>query len=147
MTIAIRLIRFFLSLVIIIFSSWVLMRNSSYIFEESPSHVVINGWGSTWAMISLFFIGVLALAMTIVSNGSWRESKFNKIYVSSGMICCLLISPLISTYFIYRLHEKAEGFVECNELRRASRLYSSKTYAITSQTCQRLVSDREAREL
>lgn len=147
MTIAIRLIRFFLSLVIIIFSSWVLMRNSSYIFDGSPNHVVINGWRSTWAIITLFFIGVLALAMTIASKGSWRESKFNKMYVLSGVFSCLVISPLISTYFIYRLHEKAEGFVECSELRRSSRLYSSKTYAITSQTCQRLVSDREAREL
>jgi hypothetical protein len=145
MIFAIRVIRFFLSLVIIGFSSIILIRNSSYIFEDAPSYVVINGWGSTWAMVSLFFIGWLALAMTIASKGNWQTSKFNRVYVLSGIMSCIVISPIASTFFMYSLHEKAEGFVECNELRRASRLYSSKTYAITPLTCQRLVDDKHER--
>jgi hypothetical protein len=85
--------------------------------------------------------------MTIASKGSWRTSRFSRIYILSGIMSCLVIAPMISTFFLYALHEKAEGFVECNELRRASRLYSSKTYAITPQACQRLISDRHAHEL
>lgn len=143
----IRIVRFFLSATLIAISLYILFDDVSYLFIDDVRHVVIDGFVSTWAMFGLFFLGCSALAMSIASNGSWRTSKFNRLYVASVLINAVVISPMLSSVVWYQLHEKSKGFVECEDLRRSSRRHSSKTYAITPQECQLLVSDRQAREL
>lgn len=143
----IRIVRFLLSVILIVISSYILFDDMSYLFIDNISYVVIDGFVSIWAMFGMFFLGFSAFTMSLVSSGSWRASKFNRLYVSSILINAVVISPILSSAVWYQLHSISKGFVECDDLRRSSRRYSSKTYAITPQECQRLVSDRQAREL
>lgn len=147
MNIVIRAIRFFLSAMLIVISAYILFDYVSYLFVDDVRYVVIDGFVSIWAMFGMFFLGCSALAMSIASNGSWRASKFNRLYVASILINAAVISPMLSSVVWYQLHAKSKGFVECEDLRRSSRRHSSKTYAITPQECQLLVNDRLAREL
>ena len=143
----IRIIRLCLSVMLIVIPLYILFDDLSYLFVDDIRYVVIDGFVSIWAMFGMFFLGCSALAMSIVSNGSWRASKFNRLYVASILINAAVISPMLSSVVWYQLHAKSKGFVECEDLRRSSRRHSSKTYAITPQECQLLVSDRQAREL
>lgn len=143
----IRCIRLLLSVMLIVISSYILFDDVSYLFVDGVRYVVIDGFVSIWAIFCMFFLGCSALAMSIASNGSWRESKFNRLYVASILINAAVISPMLSSVVWYQLHAKSKGFVECEDLRRSSRRHSSKTYAITPQECQLLVNDRLAREL
>lgn len=147
MNIVIRAIRFFLSAMLIVISAYILFDYVLYLFVDDVRYVVIDGFVSIWAMFGMFFLGCSALAMSIASNGSWRASKFNRLYVASILINAAVISPMLSSVVWYQLHAKSKGFVECEDLRRSSRRHSSKTYAITPQECQLLVNDRLAREL
>lgn len=143
----IRIIRLCLSAMLIVISAYIIFDDMSYLVVDDVRYVVIDGFVSIWAMFCMFFLGCSALAMSIVSSGSWRTSKFNRLYVASILINAAVISPMLSSGVWYQLHAKSKGFVECEDLRRSSRRHSSKTYAITPQECQLLMSDRLAREL
>ena len=143
----VKTIRLCLSIMLIIISAYIIFDDVSYLFFDDIRYVVIDGFVSIWAMFCMFFLGCSALAMSIASNGSWRASKLNRLYVASILINAAVISPMLSSVVWYQLHAKSKGFVECEDLRRSSRRHSSKTYAITPQECQLLVNDRLAREL
>ncbi|MFC3022708.1 hypothetical protein ACFODT_02530 [Vibrio zhugei] len=115
-----------------------ILENISTIFESQPNYVVITGAVNIWAMFSFFFFGICAFVMTLVTTGSWRQSKYNKLYVRSGLISALLIAPLLAGALFYQLKTTATGFVECKELSRSARRFSSHTYAISPKVCEKL---------
>lgn len=147
MNYAIRIARFFLSLMLIAISLYFISDYVSFLFDDEVKYIVIEGFLPIWATFGMFLLGCSALAMSIASKGSWRTSKFNRLYVASVLINATVISPMLSSVVLYQLNAKSKGFVECEELKLSSRRYSSKTYAVTELECQRLVSSRLARKL
>ncbi|NAX25118.1 hypothetical protein CAG64_06510 [Vibrio sp. V38_P2S17PM301] len=138
MTSFIRILRFSLSVGIIVISTIFLVKNFSTLFDEDANYVVIRGFISLWAMFGVFFLGISALSMSIVTKGSWRQSHFNRIYVSSILINAAVLSPALAGVLKYQLESKAHGYVQCEDLSRSSRRYSSATYATTADECQEL---------
>lgn len=147
MNYAIRVVRLFFSLMLIAISLYFISDYISFILDDKVNYIVIEGFLPTWATFGMFLLGCSALTMSIVSEGSWRTSKFNRLYVASVLINAAVISPMLSSIVLYQLHAKSKGFVVCEELKRSSRRYSSKTYAVTELECQRLVSARLVRKL
>lgn len=139
----IRFIRLIISISIVYVSYFLLKKSISFIINETVDHVVIDGMPSLWSQIAGIFMGLIVFIMTISTSGSWRESKFNKIYVMSCVISCLVISPVIAVVMWYQLHAKSEGFVECKELRNSARRSSNRTYAVSELVCERLLEERD----
>lgn len=139
----IRFIRLIISMSIVYVSYFFLKEPMTFFINETVDHVVIDGMPSLWSQIAGIFMGLIVFMMTILTSGSWRESKFNKIYVMSCVISCLVMSPVITVVMWYQLHAKSEGFVECKELRKSSRRYSSRTYAVSELVCERLLEERD----
>jgi hypothetical protein len=110
---------------------------------DSKDVIVIEGFGTVWAgiagilMCGTWLVFLLCFSMKVV------DKNINIIVIVTAFI----LSPLISVVVLQIINNKSSGFTECVELKRSSSFHSSKTYAITPQVCQRLVSDRLAREL
>jgi hypothetical protein len=110
---------------------------------ENIDVIVIDGFATIWSSVAgvLMFGGLLFTLL--VFSMKWIDKHAPAIAVVTAFI----LSPIIAGGVLYSLKNKSSGFTECSELRRSSRLHSSKTYAITPQVCQRIVSDTQAREL
>ncbi|ENM5902993.1 hypothetical protein I2709_001353 [Vibrio mimicus] len=134
----IRVLRLLIAVGLIIVSVFFLNENVSTLFERNATYIVVRGFMTLWAMFGLFFLGLSVLIMSILTKESWRESRFNKIYVTSILINVICLSPALSGILWSQLKGKSEAFVSCDSLTRESRRYSSHTYAITSEECARL---------
>lgn len=111
--------------------------------DENKTVIVMDGFGSVWASIAgVLMFGTLLLFL-IVFNMKWVDKHAHIV----AIVTAFILSPMIAGGVTYIINNKSSGFTECQELRRSSRFHSSKTYAVTPQECQRLVSDRVAREL
>lgn len=110
---------------------------------EESGVVIIEGFPTIWAGIAgILMFGSLLFTLCFFSM-KWVDKHAHII----AIVTAFALSPIIAGGVLYSLKNKTAGFTECKELRRSSRLHSSKTYAITPQACQRLVSDRLDRVL
>jgi hypothetical protein len=146
MNVITRGLRFIISIALLAVSFYFLSGYINAILNKGVRSFTIDGFLSIWSMFGLLFLGGAALVMSIVTRGSWRESKYNKMYVTSVLVSAAVISPLCAVIVSYQLHAKTSGFIECKDLKQSSRRHSSKTYAITPLECQRLVNEKQARQ-
>ncbi|MGL5391511.1 MAG: hypothetical protein ACRDA8_09100 [Shewanella sp.] len=123
--------------------AWGANRWLGILYGETPSYFEVSGFASIWScMFMVFFGGIMGVALTIKKT-DWVDKHIHWFLI----VIAFALSPIMAGGVFYGLKSKASEFTECKELRRSSRLHSSRTYAITPQECQRLVSDRQAREL
>lgn len=135
----VRIFRLLLSIFIVVISINFVTENFSTAFDNNPQFVVVTSFINIWAMFGLFGVGICATVMSIVTSGSWRESKNNNLYVGAILVSALIISPIISGALFYKLKSTANGFVECTTLSQSSKRYSSNTYAISMDECHKIV--------
>lgn len=122
---------------------WVSKGWFCVLYGSPPDVFEIDGFASIWScMFMIFFGGVMAFTFTI-KRAEWIDKRVHIFLI----VIAFVISPIMAGGVLYGLNNKASNFTECTELRRSSRLHSSKTYARTHQECQRLVSDRLVGEL
>ena len=110
---------------------------------EGKDVIVIEGFGTVWSSIAGILMCGTWLVFLLFFSMKVVDKNINIIVVVTAFI----LSPLASVAVLQIMKNKSSGFTECVELKRSSSFHSSKTYAITPQVCQRLVSDRLAREL
>ena len=124
-------------------SVWGANRWFSVLYGEVPSYFEVSGFANIWAcMFMVFFGGTMTIVFTIKKT-EWVDKHVHVFLIAIAFA----VSPIVAGGVLYGLKNKALGFTECKELRRSSRLHSSKTYAITPQECLRLVGDRQVSEL
>lgn len=113
----------------------------TFLFGANQRFIAIDGFASIWACMVMIFFGSVMAFVFVFTKREWIEKNVHVIVIATGFV----FAPIVAGIVMYGLHAKAQGFVECEDLRQSSRRHSSKTYAITPLECQRLVSEREAR--
>lgn len=137
MRVLIRVVRLLLAAFMFLVSGWYVYNYSLLILSNGAIRLEIDGILSIWGVVACFFVSIIALAMTCLESGNWRGSKYNRLYVLSCLTSILIISPIISCVISYSLYSKAEGLIECKQLNKSSRLYSSKTFSTSEHACGR----------
>jgi TRAP-type uncharacterized transport system fused permease subunit len=129
-------------LIFILAGVFYIRRMLGDIYNDNLLLLEIDGFATVLSIFSLFTMGIGMMAMSLLAPLKWIDKNS---YIIA--IVAVAVSLPLSYWVLNRLEIKAAGLTECSELRRSSRLHSSKTYAITPEACQSLVNDRQAREL
>lgn len=128
------IVRLVASLVLLFLGFWITKINISPLLFES-NMITVSGIINIWAGIACFFWGGYGSIYYIFHkhNSQSLILDFNKMTIFIGVI----ISPLLSILIFYNTNIKLQGYVECNNLRKISSRYSSRTYAKSAELCQK----------
>lgn len=100
----------------------------------------VTGIANIWASYCAPLVGIVLIIHVLMSIA--KIGNPDKFFQRGVLIVIFAIAPILTFVTKIKLSNKTESYVECQDLRRASRWNSYQVYAKSVDECQLLVDEK-----